>query len=224
MEEKLFALFIFFPLLLFCLSVHESAHAWTAHKFGDDTAKQLGRITLNPVPHMDIIGTLFLPIMAIMTGAALIGWGKPVPVDTRNFSKPRWASLWVAAAGPISNLMVAVLFALGIYLLVSFFPQPAPIDPETLGMRALSKDVVGVFALICYMGVQLNLLLAFFNLIPLFPLDGGNVLRGLLPEAMIPAYDRFSRFSILILLGLFVTGLLRYVWIPVAWMSDLLLP
>ena len=86
MESKLFAIFVFYPLLLFCLAFHESAHAWTAHKKGDDTAKLLGRISLNPIVHMDLIGTLFLPIMALLTGAALIGWGKPVPVDPRTAS------------------------------------------------------------------------------------------------------------------------------------------
>ncbi|MBI4125520.1 MAG: site-2 protease family protein [Deltaproteobacteria bacterium] len=204
MESKLFAIFVFYPLLLFCLSFHESAHAWVAHKRGDDTAKLLGRISLNPIVHMDMIGTLFLPIMALLTGAALIGWGKPVPVDPRNFRDPRKDSLWVAAAGPISNILLAVAFAAGMRLAWTWLP-------------------ISVLKIL-HTGMILNLVLAFFNLIPAFPLDGGTVLRGLLPASLVPAYDRFAQYSIILLLVLFVTGLLRYVLIPVSLAANILLP
>ncbi|MDP2599447.1 MAG: site-2 protease family protein [Deltaproteobacteria bacterium] len=219
--DKIQALFIFYPLLLFCLSFHEAAHALVANRLGDPTAKMLGRITLNPIPHMDIIGTVFLPVMALMTGAPIIGWGKPVPVDPRNFKDERRDSLWVAAAGPISNITLAILFSLVLRGLLAFVPH---LNERHLQEGVFTGDALRVVVVICQMGVFLNLILAFFNLIPLFPLDGGSVLRGLLPESALPAFDNFSRYSFLILLGLFILGFLRYVLIPVQWVSSFLLP
>lgn len=221
MENRLEALFIFYPLLLFCLSFHEAAHALIADKLGDPTAKRLGRITLNPIPHMDIIGTVFLPIMALMTGMPIIGWGKPVPIDPRNFKNERRGSLWVAAAGPISNIILALLFAVALRGIFASVPY---LGESQLQDGALVGNALRVLVSICQMGVFLNLILAFFNLIPLFPLDGGSVLRGLLPESALPAFDNFSRYSFLILLGLFILGFLRYVLIPVQFVSSLLLP
>ena len=110
MENRLFDLVLFYPLLLFCLSFHEAAHALIADKLGDDTARLMGRITLNPIPHMDLLGTVFLPLMALMTGAPLIGWGKPVPVNPYHFKDPRRGNLWVALAGPVSNFIFPISF------------------------------------------------------------------------------------------------------------------
>jgi len=220
-DNPIFNIVIFYPLLLFCLSFHEAAHAWTADKFGDDTAKLLGRITLNPLPHMDLIGTVFLPLMSLVTGAALIGWGKPVPVNPYHFKDPRWSSLWVAAAGPISNLILAVLFALSLHGLLRALPY---VDIDHLQDGKLMADAISLLFLICKMGVILNLALAFFNLIPFFPLDGGTVLRGLLPPSMVPGYDQFARYSPFLLLFLFISGLLRYVLIPVTLAAQFLLP
>lgn len=214
-------IFLIYCLLLFCLSFHEAAHALIADKMGDDTAKLLGRITLNPIPHIDLIGTVFLPIVALITGAALIGWGKPVPVNSYRFKDPRRGNLWVALAGPVSNFILACLFAIflrGLFLVLPY------INPASLREGTLLGDVIGVCKHIAEMGVVINLLLAFFNLIPVFPLDGGSVLRGLLPSRMVPSYDQFSRYSVIILLLLFVTGMLRYVMIPVKLVAQILLP
>src|SRR3989338_11523300 len=110
-SAKFLEFIIFYPLLLFSLSVHEAAHAWTANRFGDPTARRLGRVTLNPIAHIDIIGTFLLPVMAIFTGTPLIGWGKPVPVNWRNLKNPLKDNLWIAAAGPISNIILAIAFS-----------------------------------------------------------------------------------------------------------------
>lgn len=218
MDQKIFAIFVFYPLLLFCLSFHESAHAWMANKLGDDTAKLLGRITLNPIPHMDPIGTVFLPLLSLLTGAALIGWGKPVPVNPYHFKNPRRESLWVAAAGPISNILLAGIFALALRGLIAGIPN------VPIAVGSFSETGATLLLKIFHMGVILNLVLAFFNLIPVFPLDGGTVLRGLLPSNLVPAYDNYARYSVLLLLLLFVSGLLRYVMIPVSLAANILLP
>lgn len=215
-------LVLFYPLFLFSLSFHEAAHGYVAEKFGDNTARLLGRVTLNPIPHLDIIGTVFLPIMGILTGAPVIGWGKPVPVNPYRLKGDlRRSSLWVAAFGPISNFFLAVVFAGLTHLLFLILPSlpRGMLIQGGVGAHTIS----GIFA-ICQMGVVLNLVLAFFNLIPFPPLDGGTVLRGILPAASLDGFDRFSRYSFLILLALFVTGLLRYLLIPVIFVANQLLP
>lgn len=221
MDDKFFAVFVFYPLLLFCLSFHESAHAWMANKLGDNTAKLLGRITLNPIPHMDPIGTVFLPLMSLLTGVSLFGWGKPVPVNPYHFKNSRKGSLWVAAAGPLSNIFLAIIFALALRLLLVWGNH---LPPESLTDGSFQFSALTTLIKIFQTGMILNLVLAFFNLIPVFPLDGGSVLRGLLPESLVPAYDSFARYSVLILLLLFVSGLLRYVMIPVSLVANILLP
>ncbi len=202
MTTNIITLIVFYPVFLLSLSLHEAAHAWMANRLGDDTAGRMGRITLNPVPHMDILGTVILPIIGILTPLPILGWGKPVPVNPYRLNHPiRRSSLWVAVAGPLSNICLAIICAIS--LKISIFP-----------------NIVYSFL---FQGMVLNLVLATFNLIPLSPLDGATVLRGVLPEFMLYKYDLFSKYSSMILMGLFMLGWLKYLLLPVYWLANLLL-
>lgn len=222
MQSRLIDLVLFYPIFLFSLSFHEAAHALIADKFGDPTARLLGRVSLSPLPHIDLIGTVFLPIMGILTGAPVIGWGKPVPVNPYSLKGDlRRSHLWVAAAGPLSNMILALIFAGLTHLIVYLVPS---IPSSVLAQGGIGQTVVGVLFTICETGVVLNLVLAVFNLIPLPPLDGGTVLRGILPVSVLPQFDHFSRYGFLILLALFVTGILRVMLAPVFWIAGIMLP
>ena len=195
-------LVIIFAVLLFSLTVHESAHAWTAARFGDPTAQRLGRISLNPAVHVDPVGTVLLPLVAFTTGAPIIGWAKPVPVDARNLARPRQDFLFIAAAGPASNLVLATT--------ASVVMRMVPVSPVDFGIG----PAVPVWT-IAAMVFELNLLLAVFNMLPVPPLDGGNVLAGLLPAGLARAYDRvLRRWGFLVLYGLLLTGALSYLIEP----------
>tara|TARA_B100001013_G_scaffold36324_1_gene19541 strand:- start:18 stop:734 length:717 start_codon:yes stop_codon:yes gene_type:complete len=201
-----------FIVLLFSLTIHESAHAWTANWLGDPTARSLGRITLNPLVHVDPIGTVLLPLIAFSTGAPIIGWAKPVPVNVANLRNDRSDFVWVAAAGPISNLGIALAGALMMRLLAVWATnvdvlggQPSFLSYDLAG---LSGPVVRIFQL-ANLAVQINLLLAVFNMIPIPPLDGGNVLGGMLPMWLGEQYDRLVRpYGFLLLYALLLTGTL----------------
>jgi Zn-dependent protease len=188
-------------VLLFSLTVHESAHAWTANRLGDPTARRLGRISLNPVVHIDPIGTILLPLVAFMAGGLIFGWAKPVPVNPRNLKNYRRDFLLIAAAGPASNLLLATAAS----LLMRVGPAGA----------AASGGIASVLFDMGFMVIQLNLLLAVFNMIPIPPLDGGNVLAGLLPGPLADGYDRVVRpYGFMILLVLMMTGTLYDLIIP----------
>ena len=195
-------LVIIFAVLLFSLTVHESAHAWTAARFGDPTAQRLGRISLNPAVHVDPVGTVLLPLVAFTTGAPIIGWAKPVPVDASNLARPRQDFLFIAAAGPASNLVLAMM--------ASVVMRMVPVSPVDFGIG----PAVPVWT-IAAMVFELNLLLAVFNMLPVPPLDGGNVLAGLLPAGLARAYDQvLRRWGFLVLYGLLLTGALSYLIEP----------
>ena len=201
-----------FIVLLFSLTIHESAHAWTANWLGDPTARSLGRITLNPLVHVDPIGTVLLPLIAFSTGVPILGWAKPVPVNVANLRNDRSDFVWVAAAGPISNLVIALAGALMMRLLAAWATnvdvlggQPSFLSYDLAG---LSGPVIRIFQL-ANLAVQVNLLLAVFNMIPIPPLDGGNVLGGMLPMWLGEPYDRLVRpYGFLLLYALLLTGTL----------------
>jgi Zn-dependent protease len=186
-----------FGVLLISLTIHEAAHAWTADRLGDPTARALGRVSFNPLVHIDPIGTLLLPIIAAISHLPLIGWAKPVPVNPRNLRSPRRDFMLVAAAGPISNLLQAFVVALVIRLI--------PRDPDV-------TDSAWQYALL--LAVEINLLLAFFNLIPVPPLDGGNVLLGLLPPRAAVYYSQVRRYGFLVLYALMFTGVASALIMP----------
>jgi len=179
-----------FLVLLFSLTFHEAAHAWSAWRLGDPTAKQLGRLSLNPAVHVDPLGTLLLPGLAIATGAPLIGWAKPVPVNLRGLRRGRRDYVLVSAAGPGSNLVLALAASAGL---------------AALGNGALEAPLL---AEALFAALRINLLLALFNMIPLPPLDGGNVLGGILPPSALVGFERVRPYGIAILYGLMLTGLL----------------
>jgi Zn-dependent protease len=200
MEQFFLKVSIMLVPALMAITCHEVSHGYIADKFGDNTARSMGRLTLNPIKHMDIFGT----IMVFVVG---IGWAKPVPVNFNNLRHPKRDMIWVAAAGPITNFALATLSALAMRLLVYFgegIPDASPlariVDPITL-MLAFS--------------VYINLLLAIFNLIPVPPLDGGRVAVGLLPYRLSMALASVERFGMIIIIALvFFTNAFSYVISP----------
>jgi Zn-dependent protease len=194
--------FIAFIVLLFSLTVHEMAHAWTADRLGDPTARLLGRVSLNPLVHADPIGTVVFPLLALMTGAPLIGWAKPVPVNIRQLKRPQRDYVLVAAAGPASNLVLA--FAASLVLAV------VPVSPQTLNDANVSAPIAAILS----RTMVLNVLLAVFNMIPIPPLDGGNVLAGLLPYRLATVFNRLRPYGFLLLYVLIFTGGFEKIVLP----------
>jgi Zn-dependent protease len=192
-------IFLLMAVLVASLSVHEAAHAWAATALGDPTARNMGRLSLNPAVHVDPIGTLLFPLVAIATGLPLIGWAKPVPVDFRHLRHPRRDFALVAAAGPASNVVLAVL---GAVVLEVF----GGVDGARAG---------GLAASVLLQFVILNVLLAVFNMVPVPPLDGGNVLMGLLPVAGAALIDRVRPYGFLLLYVLMLSGALSALLRPV---------
>jgi Zn-dependent protease len=203
---------IAFIVLLFSLTVHESAHAWTADRLGDPTARLLGRVSLNPIVHADLVGTVLFPLVALVSHLPLIGWAKPVPVNVRRLRHERRDYVLVAAAGPASNLVLAVAAALLLSAL--------PVSPVILGEPNVSAPLASLLSL----GVQLNLLLAVFNMLPIPPLDGGNVLSGLLPANLAVQFDRIRPYGVVLLYALMFTNGFEYLVLPpykflLAWLT-----
>jgi Zn-dependent protease len=187
-------IFITFSVLLFSLTVHEAAHAWSADWLGDATARMLGRVSLNPAVHVDPIGTILFPLIALVTSVPVLGWAKPVPVNILNL-RGNWRQKYmvIAAAGPASNVVLAVVAA----IVLRFVPI-APL---------VSVLETAVF---------INVLLAVFNMVPVPPLDGGNVLAGVLRGPVADTFDRLRPYGFLILYGLMLTGILSAIITPPA--------
>jgi Zn-dependent protease len=202
---------IWAPPVLFAITLHEVAHGWVARRFGDPTAQMLGRLTVNPLKHIDPIGTIIVPVLLLVLHTGfLFGWAKPVPISPRNFKNPRRDMAIVAAAGPASNLIMGIIWALVIRLAALLYPTLPWIEP------------------LIYMGlagVLINVALMVFNLIPLPPLDGGRVLVGLLPRDAANVVDRIEPFGFYIIILLMIVGAFNVILVPaVGWISQILLP
>ncbi len=197
---------------LFAISVHESAHAWTASRCGDPTARMLGRISLNPIRHIDPIGTVLLPLVAALTGFKVIGWAKPTPVDPRNFRNQVLDDILVSVAGPVSNFIVATaaLLVLG-GLALSSQTGRAVVMGLTMGLT--SDSPVFPFAKLLFELMLINVILAIFNLIPVPPLDGSHVIRHFMSDTLRRAYDSIGIFGLLALVYL-APGSLRALMAP----------
>ena len=195
-------IFISFAVLLFSLTVHEMAHAWTADRLGDPTARLLGRVSLNPAVHADPIGTVLFPLIALVSGAPILGWAKPVPVNIRQLHHPRRDYVLVAAAGPASNMILAIVAATVLSML--------PVSPHTLGEANVSAPVAAILS----QTLRLNVLLAVFNMVPIPPLDGGNVLAGLLPPRMAASFNQIRPYGFLLLYALILSGGFEYIVVP----------
>jgi Zn-dependent protease len=195
-------IFIGFLVLLFSLTVHESAHAWMACRVGDPTGRLMGRFSLNPGVHFDVVGTALFPLLAIAMRLPPLGWGKPVPVDILKLKKFRRDFVLIAAAGPASNLLLAVVGAVGMRLI--------GLTPNDIG----TVNVAGPIAQLWSLVVELNLLLAIFNMIPVPPLDLGNVLAALLPDRAGTVLDNVRPYGFIVLYALVLTGVFMRLVVP----------
>jgi Zn-dependent protease len=197
-----------FVVLLFALSLHESAHGWMASRLGDQTARMLGRITLNPLKHIDPVGTIMLPLVALVTRIPVIGWAKPTPVNSRNFKHFVRDDILTTLAGPVSNVIASVLSLVVLIVLAKTSPVGlasvrsvamrgiAGPDPQLMAVSPITYPLVLIF----YFSMLLNLFLAAFNLLPLPPLDGSHIFRHMLPYRWLPVYDRLGILSLFLML------------------------
>jgi len=186
--------------VVFAITLHEAAHGYVAKRFGDSTAYVLGRVTLNPVKHIDILGTIVLPIVTLALSPFMFGWAKPVPVNFNNLRQPKKDMLWVAGAGPASNLAQLVIWALLAAVLAR------SVDPSGL---------VGPYWFsVAFAGIKVNIMFALLNLLPILPLDGGRIVTSVLPDRLSYAWQHTERFGMIILLVLLFTGVIGWALNP----------
>ena len=213
---------LFFVPFLFALCFHEFAHGWVARLKGDRTAEIMGRLTLNPLAHIDPIGTVVVPLVAFVSHIPLFGWAKPVPYDPRNLRNPKNDAFWVAAAGPLSNLLLAVVGALGLAAFFVAMPESMDLRPaQEAALRARSPAAYAALVMLIKF-LQINLVLAIFNLIPVHPLDGGKVLGRFLPYRVNRWLEEREQMIGLLMLPLFIFGGLAFLNAPINFGVDAL--
>jgi Zn-dependent protease len=207
-DSNTIALFILYMVaLVFSLSVHESAHAWMSNQFGDDLARLQGRITLNPAAHIDPIGTLLFPAISFFTGAPLIGWAKPTPVNPLRWRNKRVANFWVSVAGVISNFTIAIVSGIALRTLYSLGIITGGFEPVNTD-SLLARGAIELL----YIFFVLNVALGVFNLLPIPPLDGSKVLQSILPPSFESGFEALERFGFLLLFIAVFTGVLGVIF------------
>jgi len=213
-----------FAVLLFSLSIHEASHAWMADRFGDYTARYLGRVTINPIPHIDPIGTVLFPLLQFFTHFPLIGWAKPVPINSARLSNPPRDRVLISLAGPASNLLAGSIAFLVLVVLKLSWPAAREIIEVMVmigripGNGSIWAPILGML----YYAMVINLLLAIFNFIPIPPLDGHWILYELLPAGAGDAVERLGSYGFVLLYALMFIGALRFIFGPVRWVIGLL--
>ncbi|MDD8021202.1 MAG: site-2 protease family protein [Acidobacteriota bacterium] len=215
-----------FVILLFCITIHEASHGWAANKLGDPTAMAAGRVTLNPVAHIDLFGTIILPLLLALFHAPVFGWAKPVPVNPRFLKNPRRDGFWISLAGPAANLLAALISLLFILLLkvispvstIALLDSMNPSGSLPHGLQPLQGLLIILFEL-----VLINTYLAIFNLIPIYPLDGSGVLEGLLPDRLAEQYSRLRPFGFFIVIIFISFGFLDIIIRPVEFLIRVLI-
>jgi Zn-dependent protease len=195
---------------IFAITLHEAAHGWMAGRLGDKTAQMLGRVTINPIRHIDPLGTIIVPLLMALFTPYMFGWAKPVPVNWRNFQKPRKDMGLVALAGPAANLLMALFWAMVAKvgdLLYSLY--------ELIALPLVLMGVAGVFV---------NALLLVLNMLPIPPLDGGRVVNALLPPRYSVVFSKLEPYGLFIVLALLFSGAFFYLLVPIVWLSSVILP
>ena len=206
-SETIRQLIISVPALVFAITFHEASHGYVANRLGDPTARLMGRLTLNPIKHIDPVGTVILPLILTALGGIIFGYAKPVPINPGNFNNPKRDMAISAAAGPAMNILLAIISSLIIVLII--------LPASSFLQSSIINSILTPLALMLKFSIRINIFLAALNLIPILPLDGGRMLVGLLPHKQANAYSKLEPYGLIIFFALIFTGIARYFIIPI---------